>query len=590
MFGRTTFADERRRVPRRPTSSSTAGTSPAPPVRTRRFPPTRCDACTRCSSPMDEKMRGPGAFGPEGGAAARRRRADRAALLPRSSRLTGHPTVSGSDRQRRARNRHDGAHERPGRHHHRHLLRAVVLGPAAARRTSCRTARPPRRRPPASGRACAAGPTASAPDVGHRARAGVPGRAPHHRGRARRTPRGRPGGGARRVGPPPAPAVRRARRHHARPAGAEPPHPLRPPAPRGHRPVGHRHRVGQRLRQPAAAQPREPAGVPRATDRAASPPPARRSAPGRRRSHRCGCPYRGAARLGRRCSTTSPPGPSPASSTSTAAPTAARSRSTASRASSSSARGEDGPPPPPRPPRRRPRPHPRRAAGPADLRPRPRPGARPTRGSPSIRCSRPVVAAGPGVRVPGTWDPHETGVRAIVGQQVSVRGAEHGHRAHRRAGWAPRCRASRTSASPTRSPTRRRSSQADLAGIGMPGARADGHQGVRGRGRQGRRPDRRPPPARRPGRRHHRGARPRPVDGELPRAAHGRARRLPRGRPRPPARRRRRRRRRSPPPALAERAERWRPHRAAAAVRLWMSERLGSPSVASSSPARPCFQ
>ena len=33
------------------------------------------------------------------------------------------------------------------------------------------------------------------------------------------------------------------------------------------------------------------------------------------------------------------------------------------------------------------------------------------------------VAARPGLRVPGTWDPLETGVRAIVGQQVSVAGA-----------------------------------------------------------------------------------------------------------------------------------------------------------------------
>lgn len=35
----------------------------------------------------------------------------------------------------------------------------------------------------------------------------------------------------------------------------------------------------------------------------------------------------------------------------------------------------------------------------------------------------PLVAASPGLRVPGTWDPYETGVRAIVGQQVSVAGA-----------------------------------------------------------------------------------------------------------------------------------------------------------------------
>ena len=35
----------------------------------------------------------------------------------------------------------------------------------------------------------------------------------------------------------------------------------------------------------------------------------------------------------------------------------------------------------------------------------------------------PLLAARPGLRVPGTWDPFETGVRAILGQQVSVAGA-----------------------------------------------------------------------------------------------------------------------------------------------------------------------
>jgi AraC family transcriptional regulator of adaptative response / DNA-3-methyladenine glycosylase II len=35
----------------------------------------------------------------------------------------------------------------------------------------------------------------------------------------------------------------------------------------------------------------------------------------------------------------------------------------------------------------------------------------------------PLVAGRPGLRVPGTWDPFETGVRAIVGQQVTVSGA-----------------------------------------------------------------------------------------------------------------------------------------------------------------------
>jgi AraC family transcriptional regulator of adaptative response / DNA-3-methyladenine glycosylase II len=35
----------------------------------------------------------------------------------------------------------------------------------------------------------------------------------------------------------------------------------------------------------------------------------------------------------------------------------------------------------------------------------------------------PLLRARPGLRVPGTWDPFESGVRAIVGQQVSVAGA-----------------------------------------------------------------------------------------------------------------------------------------------------------------------
>jgi AraC family transcriptional regulator of adaptative response / DNA-3-methyladenine glycosylase II len=35
----------------------------------------------------------------------------------------------------------------------------------------------------------------------------------------------------------------------------------------------------------------------------------------------------------------------------------------------------------------------------------------------------PLIAACPGLRVPGTWDPFETAVRAIIGQQISVAGA-----------------------------------------------------------------------------------------------------------------------------------------------------------------------
>jgi len=39
------------------------------------------------------------------------------------------------------------------------------------------------------------------------------------------------------------------------------------------------------------------------------------------------------------------------------------------------------------------------------------------------RVIGPLLAARPGLRVPGTWNPYEIGVRAIVGQQVTVAGA-----------------------------------------------------------------------------------------------------------------------------------------------------------------------
>ncbi len=39
------------------------------------------------------------------------------------------------------------------------------------------------------------------------------------------------------------------------------------------------------------------------------------------------------------------------------------------------------------------------------------------------RKLRPLIRRHPGLRVPGTWDPFELAVRAILGQQVSVRGA-----------------------------------------------------------------------------------------------------------------------------------------------------------------------
>jgi len=48
------------------------------------------------------------------------------------------------------------------------------------------------------------------------------------------------------------------------------------------------------------------------------------------------------------------------------------------------------------------------------------PGVEHLAGDPILRH---LVRARPGLRPPGTWDPFETGVRAIVGQQVSVAGA-----------------------------------------------------------------------------------------------------------------------------------------------------------------------
>jgi len=75
----------------------------------------------------------------------------------------------------------------------------------------------------------------------------------------------------------------------------------------------------------------------------------------------------------------------------------------------------------------------------------------------------------PGLRVPGTWDPFETGVRAIVGQQVSVAGASTiTGRIARRAGLPlPAGVTGLTHLFPTAEAL----AAADLAGVGMPTAR-----------------------------------------------------------------------------------------------------------------------
>jgi AraC family transcriptional regulator, regulatory protein of adaptative response / DNA-3-methyladenine glycosylase II len=83
----------------------------------------------------------------------------------------------------------------------------------------------------------------------------------------------------------------------------------------------------------------------------------------------------------------------------------------------------------------------------------------------------PLVAARPGLRVPGTWDAFEIGVRAIVGQQVTVAGAStltgrlverHGERLPVRA--PPRLTHTFPSAATL--------AEADLDGIGLTQARA----------------------------------------------------------------------------------------------------------------------
>jgi AraC family transcriptional regulator of adaptative response / DNA-3-methyladenine glycosylase II len=84
--------------------------------------------------------------------------------------------------------------------------------------------------------------------------------------------------------------------------------------------------------------------------------------------------------------------------------------------------------------------------------------AEPTRHLAGDPIVGPLVAARPGLRVPGCWDPFETGVRAIVGQQVTVAGASTlMGRLVRRVGM----------------PTAANLAAADLTGLGLTRARAD---------------------------------------------------------------------------------------------------------------------
>ena len=82
----------------------------------------------------------------------------------------------------------------------------------------------------------------------------------------------------------------------------------------------------------------------------------------------------------------------------------------------------------------------------------------------------PLVAARPGFRVPGAWDPFELAVRAVVGQQISVAGARTiAGRIVERCG--DRLRAPDGGPVVSVFPTPEQLADANLEAIGMPGAR-----------------------------------------------------------------------------------------------------------------------
>jgi AraC family transcriptional regulator, regulatory protein of adaptative response / DNA-3-methyladenine glycosylase II len=91
----------------------------------------------------------------------------------------------------------------------------------------------------------------------------------------------------------------------------------------------------------------------------------------------------------------------------------------------------------------------------------------------------PLVAARPGLRVPGTWDAFEIGVRAIIGQQVTVAGASTiaGRLVERYGGRV----SGLTSPGLTHTfPSAATLAEADLDGIGLTGARIRAIRGFAG--------------------------------------------------------------------------------------------------------------
>jgi AraC family transcriptional regulator, regulatory protein of adaptative response / DNA-3-methyladenine glycosylase II len=84
----------------------------------------------------------------------------------------------------------------------------------------------------------------------------------------------------------------------------------------------------------------------------------------------------------------------------------------------------------------------------------------------------PIVRAHSGVRVPGTWDPFETGVRAIIGQQISIAAANTiSGRLVARLG-TPVAGLSQLGLTHT-FPSAQTVAHADLYGLGLPPARGD---------------------------------------------------------------------------------------------------------------------
>ena len=149
------------------------------------------------------------------------------------------------------------------------------------------------------------------------------------------------------------------------------------------------------------------------------------------------------------------------------------------------------------------------------------------RGDPLIG---PLVDARPGLRVPGAWDPFEVGVRAILGQQVTVSGASTlAARLVERHG-TPVPGLGQVGLRYT-FPTPDSLAAADLDGLGIVGTRIAAIRAfARGGGGRGGASGRQPRPRRSRGV-DHRAARPGPMDGRLPRLAARRAGCLPGHRP-----------------------------------------------------------